>query len=140
MAPVVDVAGVTAFLQQRKIAPVLGLPVAVVADVIEDQFGPVADRSAVLNRHHLDGVDHTLVHHAAEADARIVAPQPVLEVGRGVSERPQQDAQRDLGRRPQTFHQALARDWLNALVGIQVQHPLSADVLESQVPRLRGGW
>jgi hypothetical protein len=53
-----------------------------------------------------------------------------------VGEGSQEDAQRRLVRRLQPVHEALARDLRQALVGIHVQHPFAADVLESKIPRL----
>jgi hypothetical protein len=89
---------------------VLDLLIAVVADVIEDQLGPVADRQPVLHRHRSDRIDHALMHHAAKADPRIVSPQPVLVVRRGVGERTQEDAQRHLASGLQALEQTVTRD------------------------------
>ena len=137
--PVVDVGRLELELrlQQREVAPVLARLIALVADVIEFELRPIGDPAAVRGRDRVNRLDHALMHHPAEPDARIVAPQAVFEVRRRVHERPQQNPQRRLPRPMQPPAETIAGDRTDPLVGIEVQDPFAARPIQAGVPRHR---
>jgi hypothetical protein len=97
MAPIEDVVGLDGQLSAQKgeVALVLAGLVAGVADVIEGEIAHT-DRPPVGGRCLLYGVDDLLVHGVPEADARVVAPQPVVERRREACDLVEVDEERDL--------------------------------------------
>ena len=86
-----QVFGITGELstKQGKVPRVLVILAALVPHVLKQKV-TVADRTPVLERHAVDGRHDPLVDDALKADPRIIAPQAVLTIWGGVTQRPQE--------------------------------------------------